>query len=44
MTFDYSVVAVACTKKQAKQLAAFKMLKRLKTSLAGVLTMTISEK
>jgi hypothetical protein len=40
MTFEYSVVAVSRTKKQAKQLAAFKMLNRL----ADVLTLTTSEK
>jgi hypothetical protein len=44
VTFEYFVVAVARTKKQAKQLAAYKMLKRLETSLAGVLNSTVSEK
>lgn len=38
------VVAVARTKKQAKQQAAFKMLNRLKRSLADVLTLTVNEK
>jgi hypothetical protein len=41
---EYPVVAVARTKKQAKQQAALKMLNRLKTSLADVLTLTGSEK
>lgn len=36
--------AVARTKKQAKQQAAFRMLNRLKTSLADVLTVTASDK
>ncbi|XP_021919659.1 interferon-inducible double-stranded RNA-dependent protein kinase activator A homolog isoform X2 [Zootermopsis nevadensis] len=36
--------AVARTKKQAKQQAAFKMLNRLKRSLADVLTLTVNEK
>jgi hypothetical protein len=44
MTFECSFVAVARTKKQAKQKAAFRMLNRLKTSLADVLTLTVSEK
>jgi hypothetical protein len=44
MTLEYSVVAISRTKKQAKQQAAFKMLNRLKTSLADMLILPTSEK
>jgi tRNA U34 5-carboxymethylaminomethyl modifying enzyme MnmG/GidA len=44
VTCEYFILAVARTKKQAKQQAAFKMLNRLKTSLANVLTVTSSDK
>lgn len=44
VTREYFILAVARTKKQAKQQAAFKMLNTLKTSLADVLTLTGSDK
>ena len=44
VAFECFILAVARTKKQAKQQAAFRMLNRLKTSLADVLTVTASDK
>jgi hypothetical protein len=44
VTCEYFILAVARTKKQAKQQAAFKMLNTLRTSLADVLTVTGSDK
>lgn len=44
VTCEYFILAVARTKKQAKQQAAFKMLNKLKTSLADMLTFTGSDK
>jgi len=44
VTCEYFILAVARTKKQAKQQAAFKMLNTLRTSLADVLTLTGSDK
>jgi hypothetical protein len=44
VTCEYFILAVARTKKQAKQQAAFKMLNTLKTSLADKLILTGSDK
>jgi len=44
VTCEYFILAIARTKKQAKQQAALKMLNILKTSLADVLTSTSSDK
>lgn len=44
VTCEYFILAIARTKKQAKQQAAFKMLNMLRTSLADVLTSTSSDK
>ena len=44
VTFEYFILAVARTKKQAKQQAAFKMLNTIRTSLADVLILTGSDK
>lgn len=44
VTCEYFTLAIARTKKQAKQLAAFKMLNMLRTSLADVLTSTSGDK
>jgi len=44
VTCEYFILAVARTKKQAKQQAAFKMLNTLRTSLADVLTFTGNDK